>query len=253
MLGFEELVNIALGSLRMGGLLVSMPVFGTSPIPAQTKFFFAIAMGMLLAPFHPSVPAELLENNTVVLLLAGKEVGIGLIMGFGARFIFLVVTMGMEFAGLQMGFAIANIIDPTNNDQISVLSQVGVVLVMLYLFGVNFHHDIFLALVRSYDLVPMGLPVWDMGGVVARMSVFLKDAFDLALRLSFPIMAAMLTMHLVLGIVSRTAPQMNLFFNVAFVVNIATGLLLLTLMYPQMFPSVRQYAAGLFQKGYGLW
>lgn len=249
----DDMLRVTLGAFRIGGLLVAMPIFGSSPVPPQVKFFFAIAFGVMLLPFHMQLPAEIMRSNDMIIMMAIKEVAVGLAMGFGARLLFLVVTMGLEFAGLQMGFAIANIFDPANNAQISVLAQFGVVLTIIYLLQINFHHDVFRILIKSYEVIPFGMPSWDFGITIDRLTGFLSECFVLAIRISMPIMIAMLTMHIIMGVISKTAPQMNLFFNVAFVINIATGLILLAMMLPRIFTILDQFSNSLMKKGFGLW
>lgn len=252
-LWLDQILRTFIGSFRIGGMILSMPVFGTSPVPSSVKFFFAIALSAAMTPFQNHLPSEIWGRPEVLFLIGARELFFGLIMGFGMRMIFLLVTMALEFCGLQMGFSIANVLDPQNNSQISVLAQLGATVTVIFFFAANLHHETFIALVRSYQILPMGLPDFDMAIQMDRLFKFLAHAVELALKLSMPIMVVMLILHLILGVISKAAPQMNLFFNVAFFINVVSGILLTMLLMPRIFGEMRMYAHAMANKGYGLW
>lgn len=249
----ESLLSVMVASFRVGGMLISMPVFGAGPFPPQLKFFFAIACGILLRAFVPAVPMSIFSANSTSVLFIAHEVGIGLLIGFGARMVFLMVSMTLEYIGLQVGFSIANLFDPQNNAQVSIVAQLFIVLSVLAFFAGNLHHELFRVLVHSYTVMPPGLPDWTDGSIGERLANFLAQGFALALRLSMPIIILMLIINILMGIVSRTAPQMNLFFNISFVVNLVSGLLLLTLITPQILNTMNHFAYQLATHGFGLW
>lgn len=253
MLGLDVILKVMVGTCRIGGLMLAMPALGAAQFPGPLKFLFAVSLGFILLPFQTPLPPVLWEQNGLLVLCMSREIGIGLFLGFCARFIFLVVTMSLETAGLQMGFAIANVFDPQNNSQISVLAQLGVVMTILFFFGANLHHDLFRALVKSYELLPIGLPDWNLAPFHKSVLGFLRSSFELSIRLAFPVLAAMLIIHVVMGIISRTAPQMNLFFNAAFALNIVAGLVLAALSFPEMMTQVQTYSRRMAAHGYGLW
>ncbi len=249
----DDVIRVVFGVFRVGGLMVAMPAFGTSPIPPQVKVLLSCMLALALFRFVQPIPPSMWERESVVTVVVARELGIGLIMGFGVRLLFVLMTMALEFMGLQMGFAMANVFDPQNSQQISVLAQLGAVVSILVFFAANMHHDVFRALVRSYELIPIGLPTWDMPHLGHRFVDFLGREFEVAIRLSLPVLVLMLVLQLVMAIVSRTAPQMNLFFNVAFMVNIASGLLLVAITFPFFIGQFRQFAQKVLSFGYGLW
>ncbi len=253
MLWFEDIVLVGLGSFRFGGLIASMPVFGTSPFPGFLKFFLAVALSFSVLPMQPDFPSILLESPGALFLVALREAGLGLLMGFTMRFLFLAITTSLELSGIQMGFGIASVFDPTNNSQASIVAQLGAVLAILLFFVANLHHQVFFILAKSFEKIPMGLPDWQTGEMIARLLSFVKDSFEVSLRMAFPVLAAMLVIHLVMGLIARTAPQMNLFFNMAFIVNIVTGLLLVAMSWSRMFPQFQKLSQRMAATGYGLW
>ncbi len=251
MFGTIDILRISLGSFRMGGLLVAMPVIGTSALPRGFRFIFALAISSMISSFLPELPAGILQGNLLFLVLM-REIGLGLLGGFSIRFVFLLVTMALDFASIQMGFAIANIFDPQNNSEISVVAQLGAVLSIILFFSSNMHHDVFLALIKTYQIIPIGLPDWQVDLLSSRLIAFLSTIFSISLRLSWPVMVVMLTIHIIMGIISRTAPQMNLFFNVTFIVNIVAGFVLIVLTMPRIYSQMKQGMDRLVEHGLGL-
>ncbi len=107
-------------------------------------------------------------------------------------------------------------------------------------------------MVRSYELLPIGLPTWEFGNLKNHLVYAIGSTFDIALRLSFPVMISMLTVYVIMAVISRTAPQMNLFFNVSFIVNLATGFMLVAITFPQMLMQVKRFSERLLSFGYGV-
>ncbi|GEM_PF-6191681 len=249
----DKIMMITLGTFRIGGVLVSMPVFGASPFPPLIKYFLAFAISFAIFPFQHPVSPVIWSSEPVLLLAVTREIGLGLIMGYSARLLFLLMSLSLEFVGLQIGFSIATFFDPQNNAEVSVVAQIGVVISVLIFIGTNMDHDLFRAVVRSYDIMPIGVPDWNMGDIMHRLLQFVSITFEMALRLAVPVMVGMLVMHVVLGVVSRTAPQMNLFFNVSFIVSLVSGLLLLVLILPQMLSRFLNMGRMVAAHGYGLW
>lgn len=252
MFELNTLLFITLGAFRVGALLLAMPIFGPTQFPSGLRFVLAIALSSLMAPLQPELTAQILSSNYLILLTIVREVLIGLVMGFSLRFLFLLLSMSLEFAGMQMGFAIASMLDPLNNTNISVLSQLGVVTTVLLFFATNMHHHVFIALYKSFTLLPVGPFDLNMGRMIENLVYFFRTVFESAIRLALPIMMAMLTIHFVLAIISRAAPQMNLFFNVAFIVNILIGFLLVALIMPRYFPAIQQVEEMLIGRGLGI-
>lgn len=242
-----------MGSFRMGALLISMPVIGPTPIHPIVKFAMAIGMSTLMLPFMGKIDEKIWESNAILMMSVANEIALGMIMGFSARFIFLTVTLALEFSGLQMGFAIASVFDPQNQAQISVVAQLGVILLVLLFFGTSLYRDIFMILVKSFQILPLGYSDWSWGHILKRVISYLSESFQIALRLSLPVMVVMLTVHIIMGVISRTSPQMNLFFNVAFVLNTVVGLIVIYFTLPYIITWAKIFAAKMLKQGFALW
>lgn len=249
----NDFLQVTLGAFRIGAFLASMPLFATTPIPPQIKVFLSLVLSYMMLPFLSPLPAGVLEQNTTLFLVIVREISIGVFIGFGVRLLFMIMTLTLEFAGLQMGFSIANILDPQGSEQVSMLAALGVNLLLLYLMSINFHHDLFLILGESYQKLPMGLPDFQMQEMLGRMAQSMTDIFRICFQLAFPIVFAMFAIHLVLAVITKTAPQMNLFFNITFVINIVCGLLLVNLSWTDIFSQIQIYSRHMAESGYNLW
>lgn len=249
----NEFLQVGLGAVRIGAFLMSVPLFASTPMPIQIKIFMSFAFSFLMLPFQGTFPEAVLHSNLLLIIVLIREAGLGVFIGFGVRILFLMVTLTLEFAGLQMGFSIANIIDPQGSDQVSMLAAFGVNLLLLFLLAINFHHDLFLLLIQSFQKIPIGIPDFQMGDMIGRLAQTMTDVFKVSFQLAFPVVFAIFSVHLVLAIISKAAPQMNLFFNITFVVNIIVGLLLINLCWPGIFSQVQRFSNQMMRTGYNLW
>ncbi|MBX7148469.1 flagellar biosynthetic protein FliR [bacterium] len=249
----NNFMALSMSAFRIGAVLYAMPVIGTTNVTPFLRFILSISIAYIFFGQALSFPSEIWTNNYVLLMTLGREIAIGLWMGFTVRLLFLVVNMGLEFAGMQMGFTMANIFDPQNNSQVSVLSYIGLILGILLFFGSNFHYDLLMAIKRSYQVMPMGLPDWKLSGMMDLMMQMVQTCFVYALKIAMPVMAGMFFIQFILGVIARTAPQMNLFFNITFILNIVAGLFIVVLSLDKIIPYLNRYNDMLISHGYGIW
>ncbi|QQR81135.1 MAG: flagellar biosynthetic protein FliR [Deltaproteobacteria bacterium] len=208
-----QFLNLSLASLRIGGFLAASPIFSLASVPTQVRVILAFGIGLAMSHHLPALPTSYWEQPGMILLIITKEIGLGLIIGFTMRMIFLVTTWAMELSGLQIGFNMANVIDPANNNQASILAQLSVVIMVIFVFASNLHHEIIWGIFKSYQHIPMGPMDWNFSAFFGRMMLFLKVATEMGIRMSFPIMIAMLVFHIIMGIVAKAAPQLNIFLT----------------------------------------
>lgn len=233
-------------------MILAMPLIGSFSFPTVIKLLLAIGLAFLILPLV-HIPFVKLQFNDWLIFTILKELALGLMIGFLGRFFFTVLSMAFEFMGLQIGFAIAGIFDPQNNVQVSALSQFGLILSVLIYFTLNFHHDLFLVITKSYEILPIGFEFKNvLANFVAHTLFFLKTSFLLAFQIALPILMAMLIIQIMIGVISRTAPQMNLFFNVSFFINLVLGLFAVYFVLPVAFEFLKNIGSLLMERGYGL-
>lgn len=216
---------------RVGALVAAMPVLGSRQAPAQVKVGLAVLLALLIFPLvQETIPRFDFEPVALALLL-GREVLVGAAAAFVVQMVFLAVEFGAAVVGFNMGFAAANIFDPVNQEQSQLLSQFQSVLAVLLFLAVDGHHVILRALVRSYGALPVGTA--DVGAAAPVLVRLLGEAFVLGLQLCAPVLAVIVLVNLVLGVMSRVFPQLNVFV-LSFPINIGIAFLVMGLTFQIM-------------------
>ncbi|MGA1847030.1 flagellar biosynthetic protein FliR [Deferribacter abyssi] len=236
MVSFESLLNIDylitffLIVIRISGILFTAPVFGSGVVDLRLRLFFSIVIGLLI---FNNVSILSFENVSTVLfiLIVFKELLIGLVTGLLARFIFTGVQFGGQLIGFQMGFGVVNILDPQTNTQVSIIAQFQNIIMILIFLAIGGHRLIIKAVAYSFDTIPLGTFIFDSDSYFFLVSKF-SSVFLTAVKIIAPVFVTLLLLHVVMGIMARLVPQMNILI-VGFPVQIAFGLtvLLLSLTY----------------------
>jgi flagellar biosynthetic protein FliR len=218
----------------------------------KVRIGLALAFSLMLFPVvEPLLPRPDFSPLNLGLLMV-NEVILGLMVGFTARLVFTAVEFGGTVIGYQMGFAAANVFDPQNQHQISLIAQFQNVLAILIFLALDIHHIFFQAIVASYDALPPGL--LDLsGGAVAFLLQLSGNIFILGVKFSAPVLAVLLLSGLVLGILSRVFPQLNVFM-LSFPLNIGLAFMgigltlgLSTMLLGREFNAIREQLQHLFR------
>jgi len=233
---FDWIWSIMWTLLRISGFFVAAPFWGHRAIPTAVKIPIVLALafsiGPVVAALGPVQPDSLWTAGGWAL----REVMIGGLLGFCFATLFWAVRMAGDLIGLQMGFSIVNVIDPSSTEQVSLIGEFKYILAMLILLILDGHHLMISALVDSYKVVPIGGGVF--GSTAFDMVVRVSAAtFVTTIRIGAPVIITLLLTDVVMGIVSRTVPQMNIFI-VGFPLKIGIGFLMLSASLPfltQMF------------------
>lgn len=194
--------------LRTTGVLITAPVFGAKYVPWMVKVTIALVLGYVL---WPRVPAALIPTSLLGLLMCGaSEILFGLIMGFCGTIVMAAIETAGHIADIEIGFGMANVIDPQYGQPSPILGIFKYLLILLVFLSINGHHLFIKALHESFHLVPAGaafIPkMWTQVGFTAAASIF-----KTAIILSCPVWASALIVDFALGAIARTVPQMNVF------------------------------------------
>jgi len=211
--------------LRVGAILMSIPMFDSRSIPFFFKVSLTFAAGIIIFPMLNlnAVPSP---NNVFALgVSVAGEIILGLTIGFSVKLIFAGIQLAGQLAGYQMGLAIANVMDPATSEQVPLLAQFNNLVGLLVFLSINAHYWFIKALTESYRLVPP-LNV-SFGSSLIEMLIRLSgNMFVIAIQVGAPVIAAMLLTSVAFGLAARTVPQMNVFI-VAMPLKIGVGLLFL--------------------------
>jgi len=198
---------------RIGAALLAAPFFGTANVAPQVRVSMAAAIALLVANWtHATAPVALFSLAGFVAVLG--EVVIGLMLGFVLQFAFAAPTIAAELIGGGMGMGLAATIDPNTGSHSPALGQYFTVILTLVFLGLGCHLQWIALVVRSYEVLPPG-HVLGAGGIgagqFAQMAGFGSALFATAVAMALPVTLVLLLIQIVAGVLSRSAPALNLF------------------------------------------
>lgn len=224
--------------LRIGAMLMAMPMVGTRAVPARVRALLAVALSVALAPVLPAVPVfNGFDSMTVLSIL--REVAVGVSIGFLLRLIFEAGAMAGEMIAQSTGLAFAQMADPMRGGSSGVIGQWFYLMFGLLFFTSNGHLALISLLVDSYKALPIGTALPDPHAVAALVPTLALQIFRGALSLALPLVVAMLAINLAFGVLSRAAPALNP-MQLGLPVALLLGLSLLTLLAGEMGPPVQR-------------
>lgn len=219
--------------VRMSGLFVFTPFFSTPSFPIRAKVGTAVMMALIVY-FSRDWQGTLPDNELSFGLFIVREGLVGFVIGIILNTLFAGIQAAGQLIGYEMGFSLVSSYDP-NFGQLEIISQIKFILALLIFVLMDGHHKLVEVLVESYDIIPFGTGVFSTS-LVDLLSRSVGFIFDLALRLSAPVLVPLWLTSLFLAILNRVLPQMNIFM-VDFPVKIGVGLFSLAVSLPFIFES----------------
>ena len=235
MLGFGLAIEPQLWALvfvmiRIGAAFVVAPVFGAVSIPLPVRISLSGAIGFLVLAAHPiTPPAQIFAVATF--LAVGAEALVGLALGFILQVAFSAPLIASEIIGGSMGIGFATSIDPQNGKSSPALGQFMSMMLTLLFLSVDGHLVLVQMLVESYDKIPPG--TWIDPARLRDIAFFGGYAFLAGLLLALPVGFLLLCLNLIVGMLSRAAPALNL-FAVGLPASLAVGVVALAVAFPAM-------------------
>lgn len=217
---------------RILAMIATSPIFGNKQVPVRVKIGLSVLLTIIIAPTVEGLPSVGV-GSPLGLLIIVQQIIIGVAMGFSMRLIFTAVEMAGEFAGLQMGLGFASFYDPVNASFTPIVAQLLGFLASLIFLALNGHLLLISGLAESFHTLPIGGMIQKKGFM--EFANWGGSIFEFALQISLPVLAAMLITNLALGILTRAAPQLNL-FAVGFPITLAIGFMVLALSMPYLSP-----------------
>ncbi|HCK41928.1 MAG: flagellar biosynthetic protein FliR [Planctomycetaceae bacterium] len=205
----NQFATFTLVLARVGALVMSAPIFSSAAIPLQARAFLVVSISLLISPLvaiHP--PADMTH-----LIIYGKylasEALVGLLLGFGITLFLSGIQVTGQIVSQLGGTAVAEVFDPTANSNVSIYSQLFYFLTLTMFVLLDGHRLVMDALLDTYHTIPPGRA--SLGSTyVEALTTLLSQSFMLGLRAAAPAMTALLLATLVLGLVGRTMPQINI-------------------------------------------
>ena len=243
------LLNISLFFLimvRISGIFITSPVFGRNNLPMIMKIALSALTAFILLPII-SIATKVEYNNFFELALDTMgEFLLGIIIGFICFLYFNALYLAGSVIDTQIGFGMVNVLDPQINSQIPIMGNFYNLLITLIFLAVNGHHLIIRGLVYSFELLPIGFTYTLGEDFIIKVIAIMTETFVLAFRFSAPILAIIFLTNVLLGILARTMPQMNVFIvglPLKLIVGIVTAIITLQFLMP--------FSEKLFDKMFG--
>lgn len=206
---------------RVAGLLMILPGLGGGEVPARVRVGLAVLITMLIVPSLGPMP-QLDPFSVDSLIVSLQQVLIGLAMGLLVLVVFNAVTMAGEAIAITMGLGFALMNDPQNGAQVPTVSQFYLIMATLLFLALDGHHAVLVLLNDSFTLMPVGKSLGaDSFWLIATWGTTITFG---ALSIALPALATMLCVNIVMGVMTRAAPQMNL-FSVGFPITMSVGFL----------------------------
>ena len=233
------LSGIVFPLFRIAGMLMVAPIFGTQLVPARVRIAFSVLITLAVYPHLPAMPSLDLVSLPAFLIV-GQQLLIGVAMGFVLVILLQMFVVAGQIIAMQMGLGFASMVDPSNGVSVTVLSQFHLMMVTLLFLAMNGHLVMIEVLVESFYSLPVGMGfisdnrLWELASWGSWL-------FGSALLISLPAVASMLIINFSLGVITRAAPQLNI-FAVGFPAMMVMGLCIVWVTINSYLPQFDGYA-----------
>jgi flagellar biosynthetic protein FliR len=212
---------------RILALIASAPILGNPSIPVRVKIGIAVLLTLIIAPTIQQPLPQADPYSGIGLMILIQQIIIGAALGLVMRIVFVAVEMAGEIIGLQMGLAFALFFDPQNSGQTALISRFLGIIASLAFLAIDGHLIMIALIAQSFNTLPVGpeglnLPTFNA------LVLWGSEIFKSGMLLSLPVLTALLITNLALGILTRAAPQLNI-FAVGFPITLSIGFLMLAL------------------------
>ncbi|MFC7685404.1 flagellar biosynthetic protein FliR [Ureibacillus sp. GCM10028918] len=220
-----EISVLLLIIVRVSAFFVSVPFFSYSRIPPQLRIALSVIFAWMMY-YTFDIEAIPIDGNYILLVL--KEAIVGVSIGLVAYMIMTAVQIAGGFIDFEMGFAMANVIDPQTGTQTPLMGQFFNFLILFVLLAINGHHLILDGIYYSYQFLPIDqvFPNFGDDNTIEFVIKTFSSVFVIAFQMSAPVVATLFLVTMALGITAKTVPQLNIFV-VGFPIKIAVGFLVL--------------------------
>lgn len=209
-LAVEDIEVFLLILVRISGFVYTAPFFSQSSVPRKVKVGLSFFMALVI---FSSVKGIQLEYIGIIdyAILVTKELITGILIGFSANMCVFVLSFAGQMIDMEIGFSMVTQFDPTSRMQTTITSNFYSYLVMLIMLLSDMHLHLIKAILDTFSLIPIGHIVFNNSGLYDGAIKFITDYFIIGFRIILPVFASLLIVNIVLGILAKIAPQMNMF------------------------------------------
>lgn len=222
--------------IRVLGCIAVIPLFSHPAIPQRIKLAIGIVITLAILPGIQVPAIEVLSWQGLLSLLAQFLIGIS--MGFVMRILFTAVEMAGFMMGMSMGLGFASFYDPQAEGQTNAVAQFVTMLSLLIFISLDGHLIVVAVMLQSFETMPITTQHWQLNSqAIASLG---GHIFSQGLLMSLPVIASLLITNMALGILTKAAPQFNI-FGIGFPITIGVGLLMIWLSLPAMVQPINHW------------
>jgi flagellar biosynthetic protein FliR len=226
---FAPLIVFTLVLARVSGLVMTAPLLMSAEIPLQVRGFLTVAIAALLTPGQLTVPIDYPRDLAAYGMLIGGELWLGMFLGAGVMIILAGVQIAGQLISQLSGMSLADVFNPGFDSEVPLVAHLLYLTTLAVFLLIDGHRYLMGALLNTFATIPLG-----GGRMPATLSetiaTLLTESFSLGIRAAAPAMVALLLATVLLGLISRTIPQINVMV-VGFGVNslITLGMLAISM------------------------
>jgi flagellar biosynthetic protein FliR len=220
----------------IAAMLAIAPIFGARVVPLRVRLIIALLLTWVVLPLIPPVPA-IDPLSAASALVTAQQLLLGLAIGFSLQLILATLVIAGQTIAMGMGLGFAQMVDPQNGVNVPVIGQYYLVIATLLFLAMNGHLALLRVLVDSFHSVPIGIDALSREDFRA-IAYWGVRMFGDAVMVALPAVAAVLLVNLSFGVVSRAAPQLNI-FGVGFPVTLTLGFVVLVYALSNLLPEVQ--------------
>ncbi len=208
-LDMGKLLVFTLVLTRVSGLVMTAPVFASADVPVRIRAFLAVTLSVLILPTQWEVEVPDPGTNLHYLIFLGSELSIGLTLGLGVAILFSGIQLAGQLIERIGGLTLSEVFDPASGENVPLFSHFLHLTCLAVFLLIGGHRDVIAALLETFSALPPGsggMPT----GVAETLVTLVSQSFALGIRAAAPLVTALLLATLVMGLISRTLPQLNI-------------------------------------------
>ena len=229
---------------RIGGFLMVAPVIGSQLVPARIRMVIALSLTVIIVPVLPDMP-NIEGLSLKAMFLIGQQVLIGVALGFFMQLMFHTLVLAGQMIAMQMGLGFASMVDPSNGINVTVVSTFYLLFITILFVSLDGHLTMLKVIVDSFYSLPINSEFTFANTSMLAIVASISWIFSSAMVIALPALTALLITNFAFGIMTRAAPQLNI-FALGFPVSLLFGMFLIWLT----LPAVTNASVNLFDEGF---
>lgn len=223
--------------LRISALFAAAPVFSARTVPVRVRIILALMLTYILLPAIPAAPEVTIFTATGLLMVL-QQLAVGLVMGFLVQVMFATLLVAGQVTATTMGLGFASAVDPQNGVQVTMLSQFYVIIATLIFLSIDGHLLLIQVLAQTFILIPVDANLL-APALFQNVVEFAGQMFVTAMVIALPAVTGVLLVNLGFGVITKAAPQLNV-FAIGFPITILAGFILILLSMGTLQPMLTQ-------------